>query len=264
MRPSSPQRAAPPAQPTPSPIPDSHAQSADAVIAALAGSPGGLDEAEVARRLQRHGPNRLAQARQRSAFRRLIGQFHNVLLYVMLAAAAVTAALGHWIDTGILVGAVLVNAIIGYIQEGRAEAALAAIQDMLSPRATVIRGGQRVEIDATGLVPGDVVALASGDRVPADIRLIGCRELRIEEAVLTGESVAVEKSVDAVAADAPLGERQCMAYSGTVVVYGQGTGVVVATGAATELGRINEMLAGIRSLGTPLLRQIDRFARRLA
>ena len=264
MRPSNPERAARPPQPTPSPIPDGHARAAESVLAALAASPGGLDEAEVARRLQRHGPNRLAQARQRSALRRLIGQFHNVLLYVMLAAAAVTAALGHWIDTGILVGAVFVNAVIGFVQEGRAEAALAAIQEMLSQRATVIRGGQRREIDASGLVPGDIVALASGDRVPADLRLLGSRELRIEEAVLTGESIAVEKSVDPVAADAPLGERHCMAYAGTVVVYGQGTGVVVATGAETEIGRINEMLAGIRSLGTPLLRQIDRFARRLA
>ena len=244
--------------------PDWHARPADAVLAQLASGPGGLDDAEAARRLGTYGPNRLAQARKRSALRRFLAQFHNILLYVMLGSAAVTAALGHWIDTGVLVAAVLVNAIIGFIQEGKAESALDAIRALLSPHATVVRGGRKREIDAADLVPGDVVAIVSGDRVPADLRLVTARDLRVEEAALTGESMPVDKGVDAVGADAPLGDRSGMAFSGTVVVYGQATGVVVATGASTELGRINTMLAGIEAVSTPLLRQIDRFGRWLA
>ncbi len=244
--------------------PDWHARPADAVLGQLASGPGGLDDAEAARRLGTYGPNRLAQARKRSALRRFLAQFHNILLYVMLGSAAVTAALGHWIDTGVLVAAVLVNAIIGFIQEGKAESALDAIRALLSPHATVVRGGRKREIDAADLVPGDVVAIVSGDRVPADLRLVTARDLRVEEAALTGESMPVDKGVDAVGADAPLGDRSGMAFSGTVVVYGQATGVVVATGASTELGRINTMLAGIEAVSTPLLRQIDRFGRWLA
>ena len=224
----------------------------------------GLDDAEAARRLAAHGPNRLAPPRRRSAPMRLLMQFHNVLLYVMMGSALVTAALGHWVDTGVLLAAVVVNAVIGFIQEGKAEAALDAIRAMLSPHATVVRDGQRREIDAAELVPGDLVLLTSGDRVPADLRLIEVKELRVEEAALTGESLPVEKGTEAVPVDAPVGDRHGMAYSGTMVVFGQASGIVVATGAATELGQINRMLSDIQSLSTPLMRQIDRFGRRLA
>jgi len=224
----------------------------------------GLSNAEAARRMVRYGPNRLAPPQRRGPLRRLLMQFHNILLYVMLGAAVITAFLGHWIDTGVLLAAVVINAILGFIQEGKAEAALDAIRAMLSPHATVIRDGRQREIEAAGLVPGDRVILVSGDRVPADLRLVSVKGLRIEEAALTGESLPAEKCTDAVDADTPLGDRCGMAYSGTVVVNGQGTGLVVATGGATELGRINQMLAGIRTLSTPLLRQIDRFGRVLA
>ncbi len=195
---------------------------------------------------------------------RLLMQFHNILLYVMIGAAMVTALLGHWVDTGVLLGAIVINAIIGFIQEGKAEDALDAIRAMLSPHATVIREGIRHEIDASELVPGDLVLLASGDRVPADLRLISVKELRVEEAALTGESVPVGKHTEAASPDAPLGDRFSMAYSGTLAVYGQARGIVVATGTATELGKINQMLEGIQSLSTPLLRQIDNFGRMLA
>lgn len=212
----------------------------------------------------RHGPNRLTPPKRRGALLRFLMQFHNILLYVMLGAAVITAFLGHWVDTGVLLAAVVINAIIGFIQEGKAEAALEAIRAMLSPRATVIRDGSRSEIDATELVPGDLVLLASGDRVPADLRLVSVKELRVEEAALTGESLPVEKGTEAVAQDAPLGDRYCTAYSGTLAVHGQASGVVVATGDATELGKINQMLVSIERLTTPLLRQIDRFGRLLA
>src|SRR5690606_965917 len=160
--------------------------------------------------------------------------------------------------------AVLINVVIGFIQEGKAETALDAIRAMLSPHATVVRDGSRREIDASELVPGDVVVLTSGDRIPADLRLIAVNELRVEEAALTGESLPVEKSADAVTADAPLGDRYGMAYSGTLAVYGQARGIVVATGTTTEIGKINQMLAAIAPLSTPLLRQIERFGRVLA
>lgn len=241
-----------------------HALSGAEAQQRLATPPGGLGTAEIERRRRQHGPNRLAPPRGRGPLQRLLLQFHNILLYVMMAAALITALLGHWVDTGVLLAAVVINALIGFIQEGKAENALDAIRAMLSPRATVIRDGRRMEIDAAELVPGDLVLLASGDRVPADLRLLQSKELRVEEAALTGESLPVEKDTAAVAADAPLGDRHGMAYSGTLVVYGQATGVVVATGAATELGRINHLLAGVRALATPLLRQIDRFGRTLA
>jgi len=224
----------------------------------------GLSDAEAARRIAQYGPNRLVPPKRRGPLMRLLMQFHNVLLYVMMGAAVITAFLGHWIDTGVLLAAVVINAILGFIQEGKAEAALDAIRAMLSPHATVIRDGSHREIDAADLVPGDLVALVSGDRVPADLRLVSVRELRVEEAALTGESLPAEKTTEAVAADTPLGDRYGMAYSGTLVVYGQATGIVVATSHMTELGKINQMIAGIRILSTPLLRQIDRFGRLLA
>jgi len=248
----------------PAPLEHWHTLSGEAVQRRWRTGPDGLSETEARRRLGQYGANRLAPSKRRGPLLRLLLQFHNILLYVMLGAAAITAFLGHWIDTGVLLAAVVINAIIGFLQEGKAEAALDAIRAMLSPHATVIRDGSRREIEAAGLVPGDLVLLASGDRVPADLRLIAVKELRVEEAALTGESLPSEKSDAAVAVDAPLGDRCGMAYSGTLAVHGQASGIVVATGSATELGRINRMLAGIRSLTTPLLRQIDRFGRVLA
>lgn len=251
-------------QPNERPTPNWHTYSRAEVEQALDAGPDGLTEADALQRREYYGANRLTPPKQRGPLLRFLLQFHNILLYIMLVSAVVTAALGHWIDSGVLFMAVIVNAIIGFIQEGKAESALNAIRAMLSPRATVIRASQRREIDAAELVPGDVVALASGDRVPADVRLLDVRELRIEEAALTGESLPVEKSTALVPPDAPLGDRCNMAYSGTLVVYGQATGIVVATAAATELGKINQMLASIDATSTPLLRQMDHFGRILA
>ena len=240
-----------------------HQLSADEALAAQQSGPAGLSAAEAARRLAAHGPNRLTPPKKRGPLLRFLLQFHNVLIYVLLGASVVTGALGHWVDTGVILGVVLINALIGFIQEGKAEKSLDAIRNMLSLHAMVMRDGLRREIAAEGLVPGDIVLLASGDKVPADLRLIGLRNLRIEEAALTGESEPVEKSPDAVAEDVPIGDRTSMAYSGTLVVFGQGRGVVVATGDATEIGRIGKMLADVESVDTPLLKQMAGFGRRL-
>ena len=212
-------------------------------------------------RLARHGPNRLPEPARRSAILRFLAHFHNILIYVLLAAAAITASLGHFIDTGVILAVVIANAIIGYIQEGRAEQAMEAIRQMLAPRTSVLRDGKRRSLDSALIVPGDIVILEAGEKVPADLRLVAANGLRIQEAILTGESVPVEKTTEPVAVDAVLGDRSCMAFSGTLVIGGAGRGVVVATGASSEIGRISGLLSQVETLTTPLIRQMDGFAR---
>ena len=243
---------------------DPHSQTADACLAALDSGPGGLSADEAARRLAHHGPNRLPEAAGRGPLRRFLAQFHNVLIYVLLGAAAVTAGLQHWVDTGVILAVVLVNAAIGFVQEGRAEAAMAAIRAMLAPQSAVLRDGRRLTVAGADLVPGDIVLVEAGDRVPADLRLIEARSLAAHEAILTGESVPVAKATDPVARDAALGDRAAMLWSGTLVTTGAGRGLVVGTGAGTEIGRIGGMLAGVGALTTPLVAQIDHFARWLS
>jgi magnesium-transporting ATPase (P-type) len=172
-----------------------------------------LSQTDAVARLARHGPNSLPPPEHRSALARFLLQFKNVLIYVLVAAGVVTLALGHLLDAAVIFGVVVINAAIGFVQEGKAEAALDAIRTMLSPRAQVLRDGRRLSLAAEQLVPGDIVFLASGDRVPADLRLAEARSLRIEEAALTGESVPVDKSVEHVGAQALLGDRSCMVTS---------------------------------------------------
>ncbi len=227
----------------------------------LATSVDGLLPEEVQQRLAKYGPNRLRPPRRRGPLVRFLLQFHNVLIYVLLAASGVTAALAHWVDTAVIVGVVVINAVIGFLQEGKAERALEAIRNMLSLNASVLRGGKKINIPAETLVPGDIVFLQSGDKVPADLRLIRVKNLQAQEAVLTGESLAVEKASEPVAEAAELGDRMSMSYSGTLVTYGQATGVVVATGEKTEIGRISSMLAEVQTLTTPLLQQMAVFGK---
>ena len=241
-----------------------HARTADEVLSALDSCPAGLSADEAARRLAEVGPNRLPEPPRDGLLKRFFKHFNDVLIYVLLGAAAITASLGHWIDTGVILGVVVINAIIGFIQEGKAEEALAGIRKMLSLRADACRDGQWSAVDADGLVPGDVVRLRSGARVPADLRLIEATNLRIEESALTGESVPADKTTEAVAADAGVGDRLGMAYSGTLVAAGRGTGVVVATGPDTELGRINRLIAEVQTLQTPLTRQMARVSKILS
>ncbi len=241
-----------------------HALSTDEALTRLNARPGGLSRDEAARRLAEHGPNRLPEARSRGPVLRFLAQFDNVLIYVLLAAAVVTAGLQHWVDTGVILAVVLANAVIGFIQEGKAEAAMGAIRSLLAPKAAVLRDGQRVSLPGADLVPGDIVLLEAGDKVPADLRVIEARGLAAQEAILTGESVPVEKDTGPVAAAAALGDRRSMLWSGTLVTQGTAKGLVVATGQGTEIGRIGGLLAGVEQLTTPLVRQMDHFARWLS
>lgn len=238
-----------------------HAADAAVVLDRLGSREAGLTSDEARERLAQHGYNRLPAARKRSALVRFLLQFHNILIYVLLGSSAITALLGHLLDTAVILAVVVTNAIIGFIQEGKAEAAMDAIREMLAPRASVRRDGERHGIDGDQLVPGDVVLLEAGDKVPADLRLLSVHGLQIQEAILTGESVPVEKRTAAVAPDAALGDRSCLAFSGTLVTAGQARGVVVATGAATEIGRISGMLAEVEPMTTPLVEQMGVFSR---
>jgi magnesium-transporting ATPase (P-type) len=219
----------------------------------------GLDSAEADKRLRDHGPNRLPAGKKRGPFIRFLSQFNNILVYVLLGAGFVKLMLNLWVDAAIIFGVVILNALLGFLQEGKAEKALESIRNMLSAEARTMRGGEVRMIAAETLVPGDIVLLESGDKIPADLRLVDAKNLRTEEAALTGESVPADKSTDAVAGNATVGDRDCMAFSGTMVVSGRGTGVVVGTGSQTELGRINQLLSEVNVLETPLLLQIKKF-----
>jgi magnesium-transporting ATPase (P-type) len=240
-----------------------HTQSVEMTMDLLGTSSLGLADTEVLNRQKTYGPNRLTPPKRRGALIRFLLQFHNMLIYVLLVSATITGIMGHLVDTGVILGVVVINAIIGYLQEGKAESALNAIRNMLSEHATVIRNGEREIILSESLVPGDVVVIASGDKVPADVRIIESRNLRVDESALTGESVPVEKSTAPVATEASLGDRTCLAFSGSLVSYGFATCVVVATGDRSEIGRIGNMLANVEQLSTPLLNQVADFGRKL-
>ena len=238
-----------------------HANNVEEVFTFFETSPSGLSTTQADARLLKYGPNQLVQGSPRTPLMRFLSQFHNLLIYVLIGASIVTALLGHWVDAGVILGVVFLNALIGFIQEGKAENALQAIRQMLSPHAIVMRDDRQVTIKADLLVPGDIVLLQSGDKVPADMRLFRLKGLQIQESALTGESIAVEKRTDPVTQESVIGDRLCMAYSGTLVTHGQGAGIVVATGAQTEIGHISTLVSEVASVTTPLLRQMEQFGR---
>ena len=238
-----------------------HVLTSQDVLETLETDSDGLNAEEAACRLEMYGPNRLPEPPRRSAVLRFLSHFHNLLIYVLIGSAGVTTVLGHFIDTSVILAVVIVNAVIGFVQEGRAEQAMEAIRGMLAPQAAVLRNGRRISVDAVDLVPGDLVLVEAGDRVAADLRLIEARSLKVEEAILTGESVPVDKATAPVPAEATLGDRRSMLFSGTLVASGAGRGVVVATGERTEIGRISGMMSDIETLTTPLVRQMNIFAR---
>ena len=220
----------------------------------------GLAEQEAAARLLRHGPNRLREQAGRSALKRFLSQLKEPLVLVLIASGIATSALGEWVDSSVIFGVVVVNAVIGFLQEGKAEAALAALARALATEVTVLRGGRQRRIDAVGLVPGDVVWLSAGDKVPADLRIVSARQLRTVEAALTGESAPIDKHHDELPDDTQLADRRNMAYAGTIVVAGQGRGLVIATADATETGRISGLIASAPEIATPLTKKMAEFA----
>ncbi len=242
-----------------------HALEAEKVVEELQSNTGdGLSNDEAKNRQQKYGKNEIPQGKKRSAWMRLLAQFHNVLIYVLIAAAVITALMEHWIDTWVILAVIIINAMIGFIQEGKAEKALESIRKMLSLEAVVIRNGKKQTVDAEELVPGDVVLIKSGDKIPADLRLFKSKDLRMEESPLTGESTAVEKNTEKVDESAIIGDQTSMAFSGTVVTYGKAQGVVVNTGAQTQIGKINEMISNVEDITTPLLQQIEKFGKWLS
>ncbi|MDP3540998.1 MAG: cation-translocating P-type ATPase [Elusimicrobiota bacterium] len=242
-----------------------HQQSVDEVLAALKTSAAGLSPEESAARLARHGPNELVEKEKRTLFSMFLDQFKDFMILVLIGAAVVSGIVGDAVDTVAIIVIVVLNAALGFSQEYRAEKAMAALKRMAAASASVLRGGAAATVPASGLVPGDVVLLQAGDVVPADVRLIEAARFSAEEAALTGESVPVEKSTDALAgADRSIGDRVNMAFKGTAVAAGRATAVVTATGMKTELGRIAGMLQDEDEVKTPLQKRLIAFGKRLA
>ncbi|WP_316896356.1 cation-transporting P-type ATPase [Pseudodesulfovibrio indicus] len=223
----------------------------------------GLDQFEAEQRLKHFGENAITGKRAKTGLERFLLQFHQPLVYILIAAGLVTAYLGEWVDSLVILAVVLVNAIVGYIQESKAVKALDSLSSSISTEATVYRAGKPLKIPASQVVPGDVVILRSGDKVPADLRLISLKELRIDESTLTGESLPVDKAAKSLPPETVLAERKNMAYAGTLVSFGQGRGVVVATGNKTEIGRISGLIDSADELETPLTQKITRFSHML-
>ena len=234
------------------------------VLAACGSSEQGLPGDVATRRLVEVGPNALPQVKAESPVRRFLRQMDDVLIYILLAAAALKAIIGDWVDFGVILAVALLNGVIGFVQEGRAEKALEGIAKMLSSTAAVRRDGDWQEVPAEELVPGDLIRVRAGDRVPADARLIEAVNLQVEESALTGEAVSSSKRVDPVAADAGIGDRTSMLFSSTIVTAGQGTAVVTATGSQAEIGRIQQLMAEVEQFDTPLTRQLAAFGKVIA
>ena len=243
---------------------DWHTQPVSTVAAALRADPArGLDAADAARRLAEQGPNVLQVARRERWYQVLARQFVDVLIAILLIAAAIAFAIGETGDAVTILAIVVLNGLLGFVQEWKAEKAMAALQRMLSPRCTVLRDGSEQVIDASQLVPGDLVLLEIGDRVPADLRLVEAVNLKADESALTGESVSVHKDVEPVAADTPLAGRRCMVWMGTSITNGRGRGLVVATGMDTEFGHIARLTQSVGEETTPLQHKLAVLGRQL-
>jgi Ca2+-transporting ATPase len=244
---------------------DYYSKSKEDVIQNLHASPDGLNSQEAAARLDQHGRNELQEKPGRSPVAMFLDQFKDFMILVLLAAAVVAGFTGELSDTIAIAVIVILNAVIGFVQEYRAEKAMAALKQMAAPEAAVLRDGEQLTIPAAELVPGDVVLLETGKIVPADMRIIDAVQLKIEEAALTGESVPSEKQTESLPEKGiPVGDRTNMAYKGTVVTYGRGSGIVTATGMETEIGKIAGMLQAEEKVKTPLQKRLARFGQVLA
>lgn len=241
-----------------------HALETDQVVKDLSSNiKQGLTTQSIRER-EEYGKNELPQKNRESAIIRFFKHFNDILIYILFIAAVISALLGHYVDTIVIVIVALINALIGFFQENKAEKALEDIKSLLSPKATVIRNGERIDIEAVDLTIGDIVLLSPGDKVPADLRLLETNNLKIEESLLTGESVPSEKSDKVLAENTMLGDRENMAFSSTTVSAGTGKGIVVGIGANTEIGKINEMISDIKPMTTPLLKQTAQFGKTIS
>ncbi|WP_145429490.1 cation-translocating P-type ATPase [Symmachiella dynata] len=239
---------------------DAHLIKGDEAFEVFGSSKDGITSDEAKSRLDCYGPNQLQEQKKTSTWMRLLLQFHTPLIYVLLATAGATALLQQWVDTGVILGVVFINAIIGFVQESKAEKAIESLKDMLAPLAVVIRDGTKTQLPATELVPGDLVLLEGGDKVPADIRLTRVKNLQIDEAPLTGESMPVAKSAEELQGDVPLCDRVNLAFAGTLATNGTAAGIVVATGDNTQIGQIAGMLHEVEGIDTPLIRRLASFS----
>jgi Ca2+-transporting ATPase len=248
---------------TPKPEPW-HALTAEEVLDHLKVRENGLSDAEAAERTAKYGSNQLTEAVRPGFLKLMWEQFNNFIVILLIVAALISALLGEWIDASAILSIVVLNAVLGIIQERRAEEALAALQKLAAPEAHVIRAGKRTSVPARELVPGDIVFLESGNHVPADLRLLDSYNLQVEEAALTGESLPVNKNAALkLEKNIPLGDRRNTAFIGTMVTYGRGRGVVVATGMRTQLGLIAKMLEGVENEETPLQQRLDQLGKTL-
>ena len=241
-----------------------HALDTGAVLERLGTGADGLDEATVAERLERYGPNELEAEEPKTSLEILLNQFKSPLIYILLVAAIVTILIQEYVDTGVIVAVLVLNAVVGFIQERKADRSVRALMSLAAPKSIVVRDGRRSEVDSIELVPGDVVLLESGTRVPADLRVVSATALRVDESLLTGESTPVTKTTDPVEDEALASERTSMAHMGSVIASGRGRGVVAATGLATELGRISERIRTEAQPESPLTRRMYRFANIIA
>lgn len=224
----------------------------------------GLSDNEQKIRQDQYGLNQLPEKETVAEWVKFLSHFKDILIYILLIAAVVTFILGHYVDTIVILLVAVINAVIGYVQENKAEKALEGIREMLSLQATVLRNGKKIEVESVKLVPGDIVLLKAGDKVPADIRLLEADKLKVEESPLTGEATSIEKQTDRLPVDTILAERTNMVFSGTAISSGSGKGVVTATGEETEIGQINRSMSDVEEMKTPLLRQIEAFGKTIS
>ncbi len=241
-----------------------HALTSEEVLEHLKVRENGLSDSEATERMAQYGPNQLTEAPRPGFLRLLWEQFNNFIVMLLIVASIVSALLGEWVDASAIIAIVLLNAILGIVQERRAEEALAALKKLAAPEAHVLRGGHRITISSRDLVPGDIVFLEAGNHVPADMRLLEVANLRVDEAALTGESNTVHKNAAMkLEANIPLGDRKNTVFMGTMVAYGRGHGVVIATGMRTQLGLIAKMLEGVDQEETPLQKRLDQLGKTL-
>ncbi|MFN3466644.1 MAG: cation-translocating P-type ATPase, partial [Candidatus Brocadiales bacterium] len=250
-----------PEVPATAPQPEWYKLSAEEVLKQLESRPAGLSDAEAARRLEKYGPNEIVEKKKTPAILQFLKQFTEVLIIILLVATIVSAVLGEYLDAGVIFAIVILNAVMGFIHEKKAEKAVEALKKMLVPKAKVVRDGSVKVVESRSVVPGDILILEAGERITADCRIMESLNLKVNESVLTGESVPVEKEPDAIRGSATIPERKNMLFSGTTAVYGHCRTIVTATGMETEFGKIAALLQAEEKESTPLQKRLEKLGK---